>query len=238
MAIALPFRLYKLSALLFFSSFFVITQFVMPLQLIPETIEQADVYFMNSNVHNKDISSMYNYVEENLPTTVALAESTPELVEKLHDLYGKPDVHLSSGPFSCTIFSKRDVKEAYVSKDSVYPICVAHFEDYNLYVIHPAPPFRNELFQNQKEYFDDIKALIDEDEAAGRKFLLVGDFNSTSYSSTFRKNFGDYFQMNMYTWATDSLLTLPIDHAIANFPIQVAKAGKTSSDHNGVFIKL
>lgn len=210
--------------------------FILPVQLVPEGIYQADIFYLNSNYGNQESEEIINSIAASDPYTVALVEINPKLKAELQIKYGEPVVYTDKGALSCAVFTKRDLIDAYLVTESIYPICVVKFQDYTLYLIHPVPPLSSSQYKAQAKYFEQISALIKTDQDNGDRFILVGDFNSTYYSGQFRDSFGGYFKKNYYTWATNSLLTLPIDHALSNESLRVSKTGRLSSDHSGLFI--
>lgn len=99
------------------------------------------------------------------------------------------------------------------------------------YVAHPFPPFGPEAFARQKEVFAGLAERLAAHDAAGEKFLLVGDFNSTVFSPTFRRTLGKWALRPAYSWNVGSPLSMPIDYAVTNLDAFAAYGPVTSSDH-------
>ncbi|MEF2174889.1 MAG: hypothetical protein V3575_00330 [Candidatus Absconditabacteria bacterium] len=192
---------------------------------------------MNTNYFVKNNHIISEYILENEYKVVALVEPNAQIIDKLKLKYGEPKIYLDKGALSCAVFSQEASSYGQVL-DLVYPVCFVPFKDYNLYVIHPLPPMSQANFQLQKDFFQDLSILLDNDNKNSRKFVLVGDFNSSYYSSTFRKHFKQYFRTNNYSRYGLPILTIPIDHGLANFPIKTYLGRKFTSDHKYLEIEL
>jgi endonuclease/exonuclease/phosphatase (EEP) superfamily protein YafD len=211
---------------------------ITPFQIAPKPLQNSDIYFMNTNVYNENYTEILEYIKKYNPQKVALVEVRIEIIDKIKENYGEPVTYINGGAYSCAIFSREKPIKTEPIQVETYPICKAVFEDYTLLVIHPYPPLTHESYSSQKEYFSQIQNELEHLRQNGENFVLVGDFNSTIYSGVFRKYFGEYHNVNHYTWNPKSPLALPIDHGLSNLPIETSKGDKLSSDHTGLFIKL
>lgn len=211
---------------------------IYPAHFTTSTPMEPEIYFMNTNAFRSEseYEAMSEYIDSYSPKKIALVEAHPNIVGKLTESGYKLRLEHSQNALSCAIFSEEEPLRTQVIELSEYPICYAQFADYHLLVVHPIPPLSPETFQKEKLYFEFVSDLIQELEDEGQKFILVGDFNSTSYSQLFSENFGEYFKTNFYSWNNPSLMTLPIDHALANFEVEVGLGDETASDHRGLFI--
>lgn len=212
---------------------------ILPIQLIPETIEKPDIFYMNTNYFiGGQRDELINEIERINASTVVIVEPNENIVDSLTEIYGDPVAEINGSPKGCAIFTKRDIVDAYVIQDLTYPTCVAEFQDYTVYSVHPLPPLNRNSAKLQKEYFAEISDIIYENEKNNQSFIIVGDFNSTSYSSVFREHFGQFVEKNMYTWKYGSTLMIPIDHAFSNEDIRIVKGERYDSDHSGVYVRF
>lgn len=212
--------------------------FIFPIQTVGRTVPGADIYYMNINYMNSDLSLILQEIKKSKPTTVAIVESTAEIEQELSELYGPPIVSVSEGVQSCSIFSKIALKESQTIETLEYPICYARFETFDIILLHPYPPLSDERYARQKIFFEQIGNLYASKVIQNRQLILLGDFNSTYYSGLYRKHFGSLHKANSYSWMNGSLLSLPIDQALSNFPIEVELGPKLSSDHSGLYVRI
>lgn len=209
---------------------------ISPLSLLSNTKSNPDLYFQNVLVDNQSPELVNEYVIKIKPRIVALVELPPIIEEELKGYY-KNFAGGGIGGRRCGIFSDTDF--SVVEYDNFdYPVCSVKFDDFELLVIHPSPPFSAEQHHRQQKHFKDIKLILDQLEARGEKFILVGDFNAAGFSPDFRKHFGKYLQTNYYTWQPLKPYSIPIDHALANFEIQIGRGPELGSDHAGLFISF
>ena len=102
----------------------------------------------------------------------------------------------------------------------------------HVYVAHPFPPMDGGAAFFQRGVFEWIATRLEAHEKAGEKFVVVGDFNSTPFSPTFRRTLGKWALRGAYSWSVGSPLSIPIDHVLTNIPGLTAAYGPTtSSDH-------
>lgn len=186
-----------------------------------------NTYFWNNN--EDDIAE---YVKTKKPKILAFVEPNRELFEKVKALnIFKFTFYRWAWPKSIAFFSN----EEFIKNDIVikwdYPIWIFEFKDFDFILVHPYPPFDTEAYNKQKDFFKEVKKIIDEKNQKWRKFLLVWDFNSSVYSRVFQSNFSEYQYHPIYSRSTDGILTIPIDYAISNRDIEVLPGSKLSSDH-------
>ena len=74
-----------------------------------------------------------------------------------------------------------------------------------------------ELYSAQTDFFREISERV----MGKTGFVIVGDFNSTPFSTVFRSYFGKFFDVTAYSWGTRSIFTIPIDHALTDKPADV-----------------
>ncbi len=195
--------------------------------------ERAIMRYSNALYWNKDPASvarelarpadMFATVEE----SAALRDALAELVRPA-DAVGVRD----AGAASYGLYSHETLASKETLNVAGYPVGHAVTkEKLHVYVAHPFPPFSAESFARQKEVFTELAKRLAAHEAAGENFLLVGDFNSTIFSPTFRRTLGAWAQRPAYSWNVGSPLSIPIDYAITNLGARTAYGPVTSSDH-------
>ncbi|HRI35737.1 MAG TPA: hypothetical protein PK765_01365 [bacterium] len=190
--------------------------------------KEADVFFMNSEYLNTDTEPIAEAIAKSNTDIVALVELNSRLSEQIRTsgrypyAYYYPDLVFSFG-----FFSREPILEQQTYFVGRYPIGVFRTTERTYYVVHPLPPFGTAAWERQREFFSTLSALI------GRtpNFLVLGDFNSTIYSSLFRAYFEPYFHRSVYSWGTDGPLAIPIDHALSDTAIALRSGPKLSSDH-------
>lgn len=208
-----------------------------PVQLFKKPISSVEVFFLNAQYDLKDSSLILETITELNPKTVSIVESNPELVNEVSRVLGEPILNHRAYASSCTVFSGDHVSTEVIGKTHL-PICVVKFDEYTLITIHAHRPIEQKVLEENIEFFDQIHEMIQKLENDNEKFLLVGDFNSTIYSAYFRERFEKYFIKNLYTWKTNSLISLPIDHALSNIDVEISKTGNVGSDHVGVLVEM
>jgi endonuclease/exonuclease/phosphatase (EEP) superfamily protein YafD len=202
----------------------------------------GEIYYINMNYFNEDTAPIINQIEDIKPKTVAVVEVNSRLVEKLSINFPNRIIHTQDAA-SCAIYSKEPFIGEVIT-DTIYPICIAEFESYTLIVVHPFPPMSDNLWEKQVEHFAEIRKLIDNSSPylinrTGRSNIVIGDFNSTIFSPTYRYQFGKFHKISHYTWNTGSPLSIPIDHAISNsLELKIKMLQKVSSDHNGLSVEV
>ncbi|WKZ31368.1 MAG: hypothetical protein QY318_01170 [Candidatus Dojkabacteria bacterium] len=227
-----------------FAFIFFILAFSMPL-IYPSTFASApiykpEIYFMNTNAFRTEAEyrQMANYISSYRPAKIALVEAHDDVVEELVQKGYPLQTSYTRGALSCAILSEEVPIRSTVIQATEYPICYAQYADYHLIVVHPIPPLNPHNFEREKRYFTYIEEMIEELDSRDERFVLVGDFNSTSYSQLFSNSFHDYFVQNNYSWNSGSLLTIPIDHAMSNSEINVTMGDTVFSDHRGLFVEI
>jgi hypothetical protein len=94
------------------------------------------------------------------------------------------------------------------------------------------------MSDNQKITFAQVRAKYDVDVAAGKKAMIIGDFNSSIFSPIMHRYFGDLSKRLLYTWNRGKIWQLPIDHALTQEDIKVTIVSKKTSDHAALVIDL
>lgn len=236
--IALCTKKYTASVIGFMYSAVVISMVLFPLKVGSSMHEDPDIFFMNTLFSNTSTESIYDYIQRIDASTVAFVEINKELQRSLESLYGEAIVYHDEEALSCAIFSKEKALKGFIDSKGGYPVCIAEFETYTLFVAHPYPPFSPSLYEKQKKYFEYIHTLLLKSVQEGKDFVLVGDLNSTPFSALFRKFFSEYSTHKLYSWNNPHILMIPIDHAFSNRFIRVSLSPRLSSDHRGLMVDI
>lgn len=196
--------------------------------------ETIRVYFNNINYGTTDFTSLTKSIAHNHPQVVGIAELSSEKFEHLkNQLPNYPyNFHVPGrGQLGLAIFSQIpfvDQPSVRFFSDNRFPSIVASIQDFQttkkltIIVIHPPPPLlaeyatiRNELFSNLAEF---VKTQSD-------PLLIMGDFNSSSWSPAFQTLLGDSSLVDSRnnqgvqpSWPSQlpNFLRIPIDHILTN----------------------
>lgn len=199
-------------------------------------VTNVDYYFMNTLVINNDTDSIINDIAEKKPKTLALVEANEKIVNEIKKRSNyKYSIYKKKWTFSIAVFSMYKIKNPQIIEIKGIPFFRWEINERKIYVLHPISPIKKDRYELQKEYFEkiskDLKVLKD------TTFILMWDFNSTSYSRVFQTYFWKYNYKTIYSWATDKPYTIPIDYIISNKKIEVYPWKKLSSDHKPIYAK-
>ena len=209
----------------------------LPINFPASSISKGDIYYINMNYFNRDITPIINSLEKSESETVVITELTSGMSSELKELYNYSVIHTERA-FSCGIFSQEKPLSSIIHHFT-YPTCLAEFKSFTIITVHPYPPFNKSQWESQKIYFEEVRKVYNQYQKAGKNPILIGDFNSSNFSPVFKKYFGDIRGANTnYTWSTNSILALPLDHALGNKVESVSVAPLVSSDHAPLIIKL
>ena len=184
----------------------------------PPIVRGADLLYMNAEYQNRDVGPILDYVRATDPKTVAMVELNEELAEKLRKDFGfEYAFYWPKQVLSFGFFTHEKVLSQELFFIGQYPVGHFRTESRDYYVVHPLPPMSPELYSAQGEFFREIAEKV----AGKTGFVIVGDFNSTPFSTVFRSNFGKFSDVTAYSWGTRSIFTIPIDHALTDVPADV-----------------
>lgn len=212
-------------------------------QFTTQPVEYADVFFQNIR-YDQSVgahTALAGALAQKPAEVYAFVESGAAFVRGFSTTINTDPViaHLAAGQ-SCAVFvatSSIEVRTTdvwYTSKGD--PMCMVAFAEYDLYVAHPLPPLSSERFARTKAYLSLVRESIERSQRNGRTWLVVGDFNSTQFSRMYRDAVGEHVRSQFYTWRTDSLLALPIDHAYSSRELILSRTPPYTSDHHGIAV--
>lgn len=203
-----------------------------------EEMPEPDLFFMNTYYYNEDHGPILETITRTQPETVALVEVHASFAEQVDDLYGEPLAYHDDRGLSMGVWTRRDdivgssiVLEPYTRID-------VQFQEYDLMVLHPAPPTRQPKLIEQHEYFQLAHMQMNEflDRESDKRLIVAGDFNSTPFSRTFRKYFSGLETTTYFTRLVGRPYVLAIDHVLSNYPLAITKTPELTSDHVGLFV--
>ncbi len=198
-------------------------------------IKNPDMFYMNAEYINNDITRITDYIRQVQPKQIAMVELNKELFEKVKkEWWFKYSYYYPNNVFSFGFFTNEEVLEQKTSFSGPYPIGYFRTKNKDYYIVHPLPPFTNEMYNLQKTFFTDTEKLI----GNNNNFVLIGDFNSSTYSWVFKSHFWKYVYEPIYSWWVNTPLTIPIDYAISNKKLDIHPGAKLSSDHIPLLINF
>jgi hypothetical protein len=207
---------------------------IFPAEFNATSINDPKIFFQNALITNVNNDELITNITETDPHITAIVELSPELSDELNEIYDYQIADQGIGGNRCSIFSS--VNYPQVKYDLTYPVCAIQTPEYQLIVIHPAPPLSDGLLQKQLKHFAELGSIINNFNQQGQQFILIGDFNSAPYPNYFKEHFGPYVQNNIYSWSPHRPWSIPIDHALANFDISVSIGKTLGSDHAGLLV--
>ena len=227
----------------FIFSFALVLPFYYKPQVIaqPETnkLNQFSLVFSNFNYGNTDFQALADYVNQEKPMAVALVEIPQDHYQAIKKLlpnypysFRQPGVnrHLGLVVLSQKPFTRKPYTHYF--GDSKYPalevnLALKDTPDLSLIIIHPPPPMTPHLKTQRNQVFAGLADYLSKKQV---RTIVVGDFNSTSFSPNFRQildegkvNDARYGEGVQPSWPTQlpKPLRIPIDHALVTKDIQV-----------------
>lgn len=206
--------------------------------------DSSQLYFHNVQHSTKPavIKEQAFIINSHPASTIVLVEPLNDLIEAVSVERGDPAVyHPHQRGLSCAVWhasSSQVLSATVVTSDEHDPLCHVSLDEYELFVVHPLPPFGFERAKRQQMTFAALKNLINQAESQGRGWLVVGDFNSSTYSPVFRHYFKEYEAKRNYSWQWPTPLTIPIDYAFGTVMKDAKKLPTTSSDHNALGVEI
>lgn len=212
------------------------------------------VVSMNLGANNSKFRLISSLIEREKPALVAMTEVTQEHIQNLGDVASSYHVAVNTDTpgFGVGLLSRFPIKDVYAIDlgGHPYPALVAKLVVaggiVNAIVVHPPPPLSASAAQVQREQFGALKEMSVTLEG---ELIIMGDFNSTPWSPTFRRmldgselrnaNIGFSYSP---TWPVGvGFLGLPIDHCLVSPGISVKqfrRGARTGSDHLPVVVDL
>lgn len=216
---------------------------------------QLKIILVNVHTSNRQFGKVAEYIQQKQPDLVALEEINPEWMAALTPVLNEfpyRQFELRTDNFGIGLFSKikpETMTLEYFGKVGV-PSVVARFQfeekPLSVLLTHPVPPASQVYYEYRNEQMESIASKR---EGFGSNLIVIGDFNSTSWSDYFH-NF--IRKMNLIdsrqgfglqtTWpAMMPFLAITIDHCLVspNMMVIDRKIGPdVGSDHYPLYIEI
>ena len=200
-------------------------------------IDEVDIYFLNAQYTNPDLHAVMGELVNMQPGLVSIVELPEGMGEMMLDAGYEPVYEYIDKELSMGLYKQIGIKgvTCEVIDNGIYPIGKAQTPFGVLYTIHPFPPLKMSLWHDQVEHFERVTQMIKQWK---QDFVLVGDFNTTTFSPIFQKYFWKYkFDMH-YTWLTNTPIALPLDYVVSNKMFLSQKGRDIGSDHRGLMVDI
>ncbi len=140
---------------------------------------------------NMEFDQVANYIKETDADMVVLLELSPVWEEKLQEickLYKYQLMNARHDNFGIALLSKieMDAKLTYFGEESKPSIACDFTRDgerFTLIATHPIPPLSAASFENRNHQ---LEAIAHHRDKFSENFIIIGDFNTSSYSVVFR----------------------------------------------------
>ncbi len=207
------------------------------------TFKIASLNLLSSN---SETDLVLQYIEQENPDILVLLELTPkwnlELSPVLQD-YPFQQIHERIDNFGIAVVSKFEMTSKIIDfnandKPSIVSELRINKKTYTLIATHPLPPIDQATFQSRNQQLQNI--FKRKSEFADR-FLVIGDFNTSSFSNHFRALVQDGIKDSrtgfglLPTWpAGFGVFQTTLDHCLVSDQVQVvhrATGSSIGSDH-------
>ncbi len=216
--------------------FFLWINFIHPIQFFEKEMK-TEIFYMNTYYYNSEFEDIVEKIKQIQPEIIFLVEANELIISKLKSIYGKPIIEINESYNSYVLFTNKPPISYEIKTYTNMPKYLkVKFDDFTFIGLHANDPLTKQKREFNLNLFKKIAEEIKEMDLNNEKFIVVGDFNNTYYSATFRLHFEKFFHKNIYSWSTNRPWALPIDHALSNFKIEISPTKKLSSDHNGLLI--
>lgn len=203
--------------------------------IINEDVSKSDIFYLNANYHINKPQKILEEIKKYSPDFVFIVELNEVLYSELEKSY-ENNVYHSQGVASLWFFTNQEILDYKIHK-LTYPLLEIHTEKFTAFLVHPFPPMSHESYLNQKMHFQEIKELFNKN--VNENKMIIWDFNSTFYSSVFKKYFWELYYKPIYSWGHKSILKMPIDYAIWNHDFFNTYGSTLKvSDHSPLIIRF
>lgn len=217
-------------------------------------VKNVSLLLLNVHMSNTEYARAATYIAEQDADMVALAEINTDWFNALSEVleaYPYREYELLDNNFGIGLFSKipPDRTNIFYSKASGFPSVHAIFTlgatPISLVFTHPVSPVNELCWEQRNAQLEELCRMRPE---WHKNFILIGDFNTTSWSYIF-----SYLTTSLQlrdsrrgrgiqpSWRYPSLLSAPIDHVLVSKRIAVKErhiGPDIGSDHRPVFCIL
>jgi len=235
--------------------------YAVAMSLLPESVNSDEPYVevtaLSSNVLlvNKNYQAQLDIIAAKAPDVIGFQEYTPlwhnELSTKL-TAYPHRITSPEYGSFGIALYSKYPITNGgtRILSTKTFPTIDAYIDingtQLRVMVVHPPPPSRMKLYWNRNQL---MQAVALDSKAESNALLVMGDFNSTPWTT----HFSDMTSIGKLrnaraghgfhpTWPTPVFaLSIPIDHILVNAKIGVEHfetVDLAGSDHRNIISRL
>lgn len=221
-----------------------------------KVLSSVNALLANVNVENRDHERIRRTIIEFDPELVVLLETTPWLLERLHDLNERYPHRVAvprTDPFGIAILSRHPFSSTriiHLGDDAGPPAIVAvitvNERLFTLIGVHSWPPISAEFAQGRNQQLDDLAHLARQIQPP---LLVLGDLNTSPWSPWFARLLADSSLHNSLqgrgiqpSWPVGwPLLWTPLDHILFSDRIQILRreiGPAIGSDHYPVIVEF
>lgn len=197
----------------------------------------TDIYYLNANYFIDSPENIIKDIKKHNPKYLAMVEINENLHNEIMKFFNYSEhLYLKEDASSIWFYTNEKIISKKIH-NLTYPIWEIKVKDLSIYLIHPLPPLSSELYHAQKENFKEVKNIFIKDTYKNK--MILWDFNSSFYSSVFKKYFWELYYSPIYSWWVNSILRIPIDYAIWNHNFyNIYWSNLQASDHIPLIIDL
>lgn len=239
--------------LLVWNSWFIVPLYLPNLDVTETSEEKISILSMNLLASNMKYSEALDLIRKKDPDVLVLLELSPQWEKEMQVLFREypfQKMVSQTDNFGIGILSKIPIISTVTNFGKGFPpsiLCKLEIDAQPLHILatHPVPPVGQEMFNFRNQQLEEIAQFSAKQTGA---FILVGDLNTSSYSTHFqkllekgelrdsRKDFG----INS-SWPTDyQILRTTLDHFLIKGDLKVFNRSTESnigSDHLPVFLE-
>ena len=212
------------------------------------------VVSVNVRTENEEVGKVLDFVRTADADAVLFMEVDDfweEGLQPLKAIYPNSRFESRVDNFGIALYTKLEVEKLEIRHpgEADVPIVVATLKkdgrSFQLAGVHPVPPIGQWNSQHRNEDIKAYAALARESEGP---MLLVGDLNSSPWSKGMRiltggsdLRLGGALNAAMPTWMVGTLVSIPIDHALAQKPLTLLRRSvgpEVGSDHRPIVIEV
>jgi endonuclease/exonuclease/phosphatase (EEP) superfamily protein YafD len=211
------------------------------------------VVSVNVRTENEEVGKVLDFVRTADADAVLFMEVDDfweEGLQPLKAIYPNSRFESRVDNFGIALYTKLEVEKLEIRNPGyAVPIVVATLKkdgrSFRFVGVHPVPPAGKSNSQYRNEDINAYAALARESEGP---MLLVGDLNSSPWSEGMRiltsgsdLRLGGALNAAMPTWMVGTLVSIPIDHALAQKPLTILRrtiGPEVGSDHRPIVIEV
>lgn len=248
------FSILLILALVAWNSIYILPLYFSKATISENTKEELSILSINLLSSNTNSAEVLELIKEKDPDILVLMELTPHWQNQLNGVFQSYPFHKvepRNDNFGIALFSKISMISSVVyfensPKPSIKADIIFGNKPLSILATHPVPPIGSEMFNSRNNQLQDIARRRS---GFSENFILIGDLNTSSYSSHFRELLSDANLVDSRngfgiasTWPADIyLFRTTLDHCLIGGDLNVIdrKTEKNiGSDHLPIFIKI